>query len=190
MKLVEDKILKEATVIGGSTVKVDAFLNHQIDVDFINECGKEWYERFKDDGVTKILTIEASGIGIACLAAQQFGVPVVFAKKSRSANMGKSLYSTRVVSYTHGLVYDVNVSKDRISKGDRILIIDDLLANGSALKALIKIAEMAGATVVGAGVIIEKSFQKGGAELRDEGYRIESLAKIKSLESSKIEFED
>ena len=187
MKLLEDRILKDGTV-DGTTLKVDAFLNHQIDVTLINECGKEWYARFKDDGVTKILTIEASGIGIACLTAQHFGVPVVFAKKSRSANMGKNLYSTRVVSYTHGLMYDVNVAKDRITEGDRILLIDDFLANGSALKALIKICEMAGATVVGAGIAIEKTYQKGGKELREGGLRIESLAMIESMNDGHIKF--
>ena len=188
MKLLEDRILKDGTVLENNTLKVDAFLNHEIDVRLINECAKEWHRLFADEGITKILTIEASGIGIASITALHFGVPVVFAKKSRGANIGKNLYSTRVVSYTHGLMYDVNVAKERIKEGDRILLIDDFLANGSALRALTKICEMAGAVVVGAGIAIEKAYQKGGKELREAGLRIESLAMIESMDGGTVKF--
>ena len=188
MKLLEDRILKDGTVLENNTLKVDAFLNHEIDVQLINECAKEWHRLFADEGITKILTIEASGIGIASITALHFGVPVVFAKKSRGTNIGKNLYSTRVVSYTHGLMYDVNVAKERIKEGDRILLIDDFLANGSALKALTKICEMAGAVVVGAGIAIEKAYQKGGKELREAGLRIESLAMIESMDGGTVKF--
>ncbi len=185
MKLLEDKIIKDGRVLPGDVLKVDSFLNHQIDVELISKCGAEWYRLFKDEGITKILTIEASGIGIACLAAEHFGVPVVFAKKSKSSNIGNDFYTTKVVSYTHGQTYDVIVSKKYISRDDKILIIDDFLANGSALKALITLAELGGATVKGAGIAIEKVYQNGGNEIREHGYRIESLARI-----SRMSFED
>ena len=188
MKLLEDKIKSEGRVIAGSVLKVDTFLNHQIDVKLVSECGKAWYNPFKDEGVTKILTIESSGIGIACLTAQYFDVPVVYAKKTRSANHNKDTYSTKVVSYTHGQSYEVVISKELISKDDKILLIDDFLAHGSALKVLINLAEMAGATVVGAGVAIEKAYQNGGKDIRSLGYRIESLAKIVSMDDDHIIF--
>ncbi len=181
MKLLEDRIRKDGRILPGDVLKVDSFLNHQIDVALISECGKEWHRLFADAGITKILTIEASGIGIACVVAQYFGVPVVFAKKSKSSNIGNDFYSTKVVSYTHGRAYDVIVSKKYINEDDTILIIDDFLANGSALKALITIAEKGGAKVAGAGVAIEKVYQNGGNEIRNRGYRIEALAKIASM---------
>jgi len=181
MKLLEDRIIKDGKILPGEVLKVDSFLNHQIDVALISECGKEWYRLFKDEGITKILTIEASGIGIACLTAQYFGVPVVFAKKSKSAGVAPEFLATKVVSYTHGQTYNVLVSKKYISADDKILVIDDFLANGSALKALITLAEKAGATVVGAGVAVEKVFQNGGNDIRARGYRIESLARISSI---------
>lgn len=181
MKLLEEKIRECGEVLPANVLKVDSFLNHQIDVELINECGKAWYELFKDEGVTKILTIESSGIGIACLTAQHFGVPVVYAKKSKSSITGGENYSTKVVSYTHGQSYEVLISKKYISKNDRILLIDDFLAHGSALKVLINLVEMAGATIVGAGIAIEKSFLNGGKNLRELGYRIESLARIESM---------
>lgn len=190
MELLKKKILKDAEILPGALIKVDSFLNHQIDVDLASKCGKEWYERFKSDGVTKILTIESSGIGLACLAAQYFNVPVVYAKKTKTATIGKEYYSTKVVSYTHGQAYEVLVSKKYINSSDRILLIDDFLANGSALKVLIHLAEMGGATVVGAGVAIEKSYQNGGRDLRNLGYRIESLAKIKEVTDDCIILED
>ena len=189
MKLLEERILKDGKILPGDVLKVDSFLNHQIDVDLIYALGEEWYRLFKDEGVTKILTIEASGIGIACVVALKFGVPVVFAKKSKSNNIGSDFYSTEVISYTHGRAYDVIVSKKYINKGDRILLIDDFLANGSALRALIKLAEMGGADVVGAGVAIEKVYQNGGNAIRELGYRIESLARVaKMSDDGKIEF--
>lgn len=181
MKLLEERIKKDGKILPGDVLKVDSFINHQIDVELISECGKEWYRLFKDEGITKILTIEASGIGIACIAAQFFGVPVVFAKKSKSSNIGDDFHSTKVVSYTHGRAYDVIVSKKYISDKDRVLIIDDFLANGSAMKALINLAEAAGATVAGAGVCIEKVYQNGGNDIRSRGYRIESLAMVESM---------
>ena len=181
MELLEQRILKDGVVLPGNVLKVDSFLNHQVDIDFFNKCALEWYEKFKDEGITKILTIESSGIAIACVAAQHFNVPVVYAKKSRGTNCGDEVYSTKVVSYTHGQVYDVRISKKFISPNDRILLIDDFLANGSALKVLINLAERGGATVVGAGVAIEKAYQRGGKDIRDMGYRVESLAKIQSM---------
>jgi xanthine phosphoribosyltransferase len=188
MELLENKIIKSGTVLPGNVLKVDSFLNHQIDVNLIYELGAEWKRLYADEKITKIMTIEASGIGIACIAAMHFNVPVVFAKKSKSSNIGNDFYSTPVVSYTHGNTYEVIVSKKYITPDDRVLIIDDFLANGSALRALITIAEKAGATVVGAGVAIEKAYQQGGDNLRDLGYRIESLARIKSMDNGKIEF--
>jgi xanthine phosphoribosyltransferase len=181
MKLLEDRIKKDGRILPGDVLKVDSFLNHQIDVELISKCSEEWFKLFGNEGVTKILTIEASGIGLACIAAQYFKVPVVFAKKTRSRNVGNDFLSTKVVSYTHGQTYDVMVSQKYISKDDKVLIIDDFLANGSALKALITIAESAGATVVGAGLAIEKVYQGGGNEIRNQGYRIESLARISSM---------
>ena len=181
MELLKERIKTEGIVLPGNVLRVDSFLNHQIDVNLVSALGDEWYELFKNEGVTKILTIESSGIGLACIAAMRFNVPVVYAKKSRSAAIGTDFYSTKVVSYTHGQVYEVLVSKKYINPGDRILLIDDFLANGSALKVLINLAEMGGAKVVGAGVAIEKSYLKGGKDIRALGYRVESLAKIESM---------
>ena len=188
MKLLEDRILKDGKVLAGSILKVDSFLNHQIDIELIDALGAEWKRLYTNEKITKILTIEASGIGIACIAARHFGVPVVFAKKSRSNNIDNDVYSFPVVSYTHGNTYDVIVHKKYISADDRILIIDDFLANGSALRALINITETAGATVVGAGIAIEKVSQRGGAQLRDLGYRIESLARVTFNADGRIDF--
>ena len=191
MKALHDKIRECGEVLPGDVLKVDSFLNHQIDVKLLNECGKKWFELFKNEGVTKILTIESSGIGIACITAQYFDVPVIYAKKSRSAITTGEFYSTKVVSYTHGQSYEVLISKKYISENDRILLIDDFLAHGSALKVLINLAEAGGATVVGAGVAIEKAYLNGGNKLRDLGYRIESLAKITSMKNDgSIEFEE
>jgi xanthine phosphoribosyltransferase len=189
MELLEQRILKDGRILPGNVLKVDSFLNHQIDIDLIDALGAEWKRLYANDKITKIATIEASGIGIACLVARHFGVPVVFAKKSKSNNIGNDFYSTEVVSYTHGRAYDVIASKKYINPGDRILLIDDFLANGSALRALIKLAEMGGATVVGAGIAIEKVYQNGGNSIRELGYRIESLARIASMsDDGKIEF--
>lgn len=188
MELLEKRILKDGKALPGNVLKVDSFLNHQIDIDLLDALGAEWKRLYANEKITKIVTIEASGIGIACIAARHFGVTVIFAKKSKSSNIGNNFYSTPVVSYTHGNTYDVIVSKEYISPDDKILLIDDFLANGSALRALITLVEAAGATVVGAGIAIEKAYQQGGDRIRDLGYRIEALARIKSIKDGKIEF--
>lgn len=182
MKLLEDRIVRDGKIFDGDVLKVDSFVNHQVDVKFISEIGREFHRLFADQGINKILTIEASGIGIACLVAMHFDVPVVFAKKSKSINISADVYSSKVESYTHGRVYDVIVSKEFLGKGDRVLIIDDFLAKGSALKALISLTRDAGAEIVGAGIIIEKAYQGGGDIIRNEyGVRVESLARIESM---------
>ena len=181
MKLLEDRILKDGHIGADNVLKVDSFLNHQIDVSFVCELGKEFYRLFKDENITKILTIDASGIGIACLAAQYFGVPVVFAKKTKTINIYSDTYNATVHSYTHKKDYDIVVSKEFLSKEDNVLIIDDFLAKGSALTALLMLIEKAGAKTAGAGIVIEKAYQGGGNLVRDMGIRVESLAKIKSI---------
>lgn len=181
MKLLEDRILKDGHIGADNVLKVDSFLNHQIDVSFVCELGKEFYRLFKEENITKILTIEASGIGIACLAAQYFGVPVVFAKKTKTINIYSDTYNATVHSYTHKRDYDIVVSKEFLSKEDNVLIIDDFLAKGSALTALLMLIEKAGAKTAGAGIVIEKAYQGGGNLVRDMGIRVESLAKIKSI---------
>ncbi len=181
MKLLEDRILKDGHIGADNVLRVDSFLNHQIDVNFVCELGKEFYRLFKDENITKILTIEASGIGIACLAAQYFGVPVVFAKKTKTINIYSDTYNATVHSYTHKKDYDIVVSKEFLSKEDNVLIIDDFLAKGSALTALLMLIEKAGAKTAGAGIVIEKAYQGGGNLVRDMGIRVESLAKIKSI---------
>ena len=189
MKLLEERIRKDGVVRGTEVLKVDSFLNHQIDVELLNEIGKELFRLFGDSNVTKILTIEASGIGIACVVAQHFGVPVVFAKKNKTKNIAGDVYTSQVESFTHGRVYDIMVSKDFLHAEDRVLLIDDFLANGAALQGLIKLVRDAGATLVGAGICIEKAFQPGGDMIRAMGVRVESLARIKSLDEEKgIEF--
>ncbi len=165
----------------GNILKVDSFLNHQMDINLFNEIGKEFKRRFDGEKITKILTIEASGIGIACITAQYFGVPVVFAKKSQTKNIAGDVYTTKVQSFTHGRVYDVIVSKDFLGPEDRILIIDDFLANGCALLGLLELVKSAGASVAGAGIVIEKGFQHGGKEIRDMGIRVESLAIVDGM---------
>ena len=181
MNFLEERIVKDGVVKEGNVLKVDSFLNHQIDVNFVCELGKEFYRLFKDENITKILTIEASGIGIACLAAQYFGVPVVFAKKTKTINIYSDTYNATVHSYTHKKDYDIVVSKEFLSKEDNVLIIDDFLAKGSALTALLMLIEKAGAKTAGAGIVIEKAYQGGGNLVRDMGIRVESLAKIKSI---------
>lgn len=181
MKLLEDRILKDGHIGAENVLKVDSFLNHQIDVNFVCELGKEFYRLFKDENITKILTIEASGIGIACLTAQYFNVPVVFAKKTKTINIYSDTYNATVHSYTHKRDYDIVVSKDFLNKDDNVLIIDDFLAKGSALTALLMLIEKAGAKTAGAGIVIEKAYQGGGNLVRDMGIRVESLAKIKSI---------
>ncbi len=181
MKALEEKINAEGIVAEGNILKVSSFLNHRIDVPFMNEVGKEFYRLFQDDNVTKILTIEASGIGIACLTAQYFNVPVVFAKKNKSKNLTDEVYSTEIASFTHKNVNQVIVEKRFIQPEDRILIVDDFLAKGNALKGLIQLIQDAGATVVGAGIVIEKAYQDGGKLIRESGVRVESLARIASM---------
>lgn len=190
MELLERRILKDGRIGPGGILKVDSFLNHQIDVALINELGREFYMLFRDCGVNKILTIEASGIGIACITAQFFNVPVVFAKKAKTKNIAGDVYTTKVDSYTHGTVYDIVVSKEFIGPEDKVLIIDDFLARGFALLGLITLLEEAGAELIGAGIVIEKTFQQGGEIIRGTGVRVESLAKIKSLENGVIEFSE
>lgn len=190
MKLLEERILKDGHIGKGNVLKVDSFLNHQIDVDFICELGKEFYRLYKDSSVTKILTIEASGIGIACLTAQYFGVPVVFAKKTPTNNIYADIYSAQVHSYTHNKDYDIYVSRQFLSKDDRVLIIDDFLAKGSALMGLLTLIEKSGAKTIGAGIVIEKAYQNGGKLVRDTGVRVESLAKIKEMNENGIVFCD
>lgn len=184
MKLLENKILTDGKVGIDNILKVDSFLNHQIDVSFICELGKEFYRLYKDCGVTKILTVEASGIGIACLTAQYFNVPVVFAKKNRTKNIYADVYRSTVHSYTSGNDYEVIVSKQFLNKEDKVLILDDFLAKGSALKALISLIEEAGAETVGAAIVIEKAYQDGGKIIRDMGIRVESLAKIEAMDDN------
>ena len=181
MQLLEERIRRDGIVREGNVLKVDSFLNHQIDVTLLNEMGRELYRLFENDGVNKILTIEASGIGIACIAAQYFGVPVVFAKKAASKNISGDVYTSRVHSFTKDKYYDVMVSKDFLHADDRVLIIDDFLAKGAALIGLCEIIKEAGAEVVGAGIAVEKAFQDGGKKVRDMGIRVESLARVASM---------
>lgn len=181
MQLLKDRIKKDGIVREGNVLKVDSFLNHCMDIKLFNEIGKEFKRRFADAEINKILTIEASGIGIACITAQYFDVPVVFAKKSQTKNIAGEVYSSRVQSFTHGRVYDVMVSKDFLKPEDKVLIIDDFLANGCALMGLAEIIKKSGAELVGAGIVIEKGFQVGGKEIRDMGIRVESLAIIDSM---------
>ena len=182
MKLLEERIRKDGTVKAGNVLKVDSFLNNQMDIDLFNEMGKEWARLFADRKITKILTVEASGIGIACVAAQHFHVPVVFAKKSQSVNIDGEVYSTKIESFTHKRVYDVIVSKKFLHPEDHILIIDDFLANGCALEGLIDIVNKAGASVEGVGIAVQKGFQKGGDLIRSKGIRVESLAIVESMD--------
>ena len=191
MQLLIDRILRDGKVFPGNVLKVDSFLNHQIDVGLIREIGNEFYSKFKDEGITKILTIEASGIGIACITAEVFGVPVLFAKKNKTKNIAADVYTSKVESYTHGTVYDIIVSKEFLSKDDKVLIIDDFLAQGNALIGLIELVKAAGAEIAGAGIVIEKAFQPGGDYIRSQGIRVESLARVKSMtDDGGIEFCD
>ncbi|MBP8640198.1 MAG: xanthine phosphoribosyltransferase [Oscillospiraceae bacterium] len=188
MRLLEERILRDGKVRDGSVLKVDNFLNHQMDITLFGEMAREFYRLFQAENVTKILTIEASGIGIACITAQVFGCPVIFAKKSKTKNIAGDVYTSQVESFTHGGTYDIIVSKEYLKSEDRVLIIDDFLAKGAALLGLSSLVKDAGATLVGSGIAIEKAFQHGGDALRAQGMRIESLAKIKSMEGGKIEF--
>lgn len=182
MQLLEDRIRRDGVVKDGDVLKVDSFLNHQMDVSLFLEMGKEWKRLFDGQGINKILTIEASGIGIACIAAQEFNCPVIFAKKSKTKNIAGDVYTSKVESFTHGRVYDIIVSRDFLGPDDRVLIIDDFLANGAALSGLIQLVRDAGATLIGAGIAVEKAFQPGGDMIRAQGVRVESLARIRSMD--------
>ena len=184
MKLLEERIRKDGTIRGTEVLKVDRFLNHQMDIKLINEIGKEFYRLFGDCGVNKILTIEASGIGIACITAQFFGVPVIFAKKNKTKNIAGDVYTSKVESFTRGKVYDIIVSKEFLGPQDKVLLIDDFLANGSALQGLINLVRDAGAELVGAGICVEKAFQPGGDMIRAMGVRVESLARVKAMDEA------
>ena len=190
MELLEERIRRDGVVKSEGVLKVDGFLNHQMDINLFNEMGKELKRLFADAPINKILTIEASGIGIAAVAAQHFDVPVVFAKKSQSINLDGDVYSTKIQSFTHQRIYDVIVSKKFLNADDHVLLIDDFLANGCALNGLIDLVEDAGATVEGIGIAVEKGFQPGGDDLRSRGYHLESLAIVQSMnpETGEIEF--
>lgn len=188
MDLLKQRILRDGQVIGHDILKVDSFLNHQIDVKLFNAIGKEFKTIFGSEKITRILTIEASGIGIACIAAQYFDVPVVFAKKTESRNLDSAAYESEVYSFTKGKSYKIRVSKKYLNPSDTILIIDDFLANGKAVLGLKDIVEQAGATLAGVGIVIEKGFQEGGKALRDMGLNIKSLAVIQSMDSETIKF--
>ena len=188
MKLLEDKILSCGTVLPGNILKVDSFLNHQLDVSLLSELGKEFYRLFADCNITKILTVEASGIPIACFAAQHFDVPVVFAKKGHHKNIGGDCYTAEVYSYTKGTSYTIFVSKKYLSAEDNVLVIDDFLANGQAVLGLKQIVEDAGASLQGVGIAIEKGFQDGGKKIREAGIRLQSLAIVDSMTDDSISF--
>jgi xanthine phosphoribosyltransferase len=188
MELLKKRIEEQGKVIGTDVVKVDMFLNHQIDVDLLNEIGKEFKRLFADSDINKILTIEASGIGIACVAAQYFSVPIVFAKKGANRNVGDNIYKADVYSFTKGTTTTIGISKDYLNENDKVLIIDDFMANGKAVHGLINIINQAGAKLEGIGIVIEKGFQPGGDAIRSLGYRVESLAIIKSIEDGKVIF--
>ena len=183
MKLLQEKICRDGVVKPGNILKVDSFLNHQLDVLFLDKMGEEFYSRFKDENITKILTIEASGIAIASLTGLHFKVPVVFAKKSKSINLDGEMYVTNVESFTHKNVNNVIVAKKFLNPQDRILILDDFLATGNALVGLISLVEESGASVAGIGIAIEKGFQDGGKMLREKGLRVESLAIVESMDA-------
>lgn len=192
MKLLEERIRRDGVIREGNILKVDSFLNHQMDIPLFCELGREFQKRFAEEDITKILTIEASGIGLACIVAQYFKVPVVFAKKSKTKNIAGDVFTSRVESYTHGRVYDIIVSKQFLGPEDRVLLIDDFLANGKALEGLVQLVEDAGATLVGAGIAIEKGFQVGGDIIRSKGIHLESLAIVESMnaETGEITFRE
>jgi xanthine phosphoribosyltransferase len=191
MKSLKNKILSEGTVIGSEILKVDSFLNHQIDIKLFNEIGQEFKKRFANDEITKILTVEASGIGIACIVAQYFdNIPVVFAKKHEATNLDSDTYESEVFSFTKNKNYKIRTSIKYINPQDKILIIDDFLANGNAAMGLVEIVRQAGAKAVGVGIVIEKSFQNGRDRIIDAGIRVESLAIIKSIKDNTIVFKE
>ena len=184
MNFLEERILKDGIIKEGNVLKVDSFLNHQMDIDLFNEIGREFKKRFEGKEINKILTIEASGIGIACIAAQHFHVPVVFAKKSQSINLEGEMLVAEVESFTHKCKNNVIVAKKVLNPEDKVLIIDDFLANGCALQGLIQIVQSAGASVEGIGIVIEKGFQSGGRIIRNLGFQLESLAIIEKMNAA------
>ena len=184
MNFLEERIVKDGIVKEGNVLKVDSFLNNQMDIELFDQMGAEFKKRFADRPINKILTIEASGIGIACVVAQHFGVPVVFAKKTKSINIEGEMYTAEVESFTHKCKNQVIVAKKFLSEDDHVLIIDDFLANGCALQGLIQIVKAAGGTVEGIGIAIEKAFQSGGTVIRNLGYRLESLAIVDGMDAS------
>ena len=184
MNFLEERIVKDGIVKEGNVLKVDSFLNHQMDIELFDQMGAEFKKRFADRPINKILTIEASGIGIACVVAQHFGVPVVFAKKTKSINIEGEMYTAEVESFTHKCKNQVIVAKKFLSEDDHVLIIDDFLANGCALQGLIQIVKAAGGTVEGIGIAIEKGFQSGGTVIRNLGYHLESLAIVDGMDAS------
>ncbi len=190
MKLLEDKIINSGTILPGNILKVDNFINHMIDTELYMEMGREFHEVFKDRGITKILTLEVSGIALAFAAAVYFKVPILFAKKSQSLTLGSNVYRSSVYSYTKDKQFDIMVDKRFIEPGENVLIIDDFLANGEALKGLIDLTLQAGAHVMGVGIAIEKAFQGGGKKFREMGYQIHSLARIEKFEDGKVVFCD
>ena len=192
MQELKDRIRKDGKIKAGNVLKVDSFLNHQMDIELFGKIGEEFKRRFADVEINKILTIEASGIGIACVVAQYFHVPVVFAKKNQTKNIAGEVYTSKVESYTHGRVYDIIVAKEFLGKGDKVLLIDDFLANGKALEGLAELVEASGAELMGAGIVIEKGFQVGGELIRSKGIRLESLAIVDKLDekTGEIEFRD
>ena len=190
MKELKERILKDGVVKAGNVLKVDSFLNHQMDIKLINEIGREFKRRYEGTNINKIVTIEASGIGIACITAQYFDAPMVFAKKSQSINLDGEMYSSKIYSYTHNREYDVIVSKKFLGPEDHVLIVDDFLANGCALNGLIDIINQSGAVLEGAGIVIEKGFQHGGDKLREQGIRVESLAIIDSMAEDSLVFRE
>lgn len=191
MKLLEDRILTEGQVRPGNVLKVDCFLNHQLDVELLDAMGEEFYRLFKEDGINKILTIEASGIAIACMAARHFHVPVIFAKKAKSKNIDGDVYTSTVHSFTYGKDYDITMAQKFLGPEDRVLIVDDFMAVGKAMNGLLDVCKQAGAQVAGIGIAIEKGFQGGGDKLRAEGYKLESLAIVdKMTDDGKLFFRE
>lgn len=188
MKELEDRIRSEGKVFPGNILKVDSFLNHQVDIKLLDDIGSEFYQLYKFAGVTKILTIEASGIAIASLTAYHFQVPFVFAKKAHSANLGSEVYISKVHSYTYNKDYPIMLSKNYLTSEDKVLIVDDFLASGKATEGLLDICKQAGAAVAGIGICVEKGFQRGGKILRDQGYRVTSLAIIDSMSDHDLVF--
>ena len=182
MQILKDRIRKDGKIKAGNVLKVDSFLNHQMDIELFSQMAEEWKRLFAGKPINKILTIEASGIGIACIVAQYFDVPVVFAKKTQTKNIAGEVYTTKVESFTHGRVYDIIVSKEFLGPDDKVLLIDDFLANGKALEGLVALVKDSGAKLVGAGIVVEKGFQVGGDLLRSEGIRLESLAIVESMD--------